>query len=613
MLNLSRILLLLLLPLCAVAQLCDQCAGAEACFGSGPCAACDASVNCTGTCEGCATAGPCRSCFETEETEEPWPWPVQVSELPCDYSVDKAEVTLVRGEIPAWLEGTFYHAQHTNSTHNNYDGNLANPSGILAIKFGAGETPVASFDLAKGSGWQEQCDSVTPPFIMDCVVTVNQFGTPGAIASVCAGGNLVQFATDDSGTVEFNGILELTWKNESLEDTWPYGEECAGFCPQNLQPEHMPSDSNGDVYSLYYTMEPAGYRVFKLPKGSLEREEIAWVESVRDTPSYTHMGPVPTANYIIIVEPPLPLDGDYDWAEFHSSFDSTAPVTIYVIEKDSTSGNVIAQYTADETYWTWHVANAWEDCETGEVMLDVTRDPNAHSFKSFYNSTPGDFGESTLTRITLPDPRTAGLDAVASTTILDTAGFAIEFPVTQDQYQFAGKTGHYWMAGSGAGNDLAFPLSMNAIVKHDVTTGEALDTYEPEGLYVGEPYFVPRTKDQGAMRDDGAIVVIAMNATGNLFGAVLNASNLEELALFEIPMAPVPTFGLHSYYSTVSTWVSTAESCDGESSSTNGTPDGSGDEGAISEPDADSSTSGAVKKLLTASASIGALLALSLW
>lgn len=223
---------------------------------------------------------------------------------------------------------------------------------------------------------------------------------------------------------------------------------------------------------------------------------------------------------------------------------------------------MIAQYTTDETFWTWHVANAWEDCKTGEVVLDITRDPNAHSFKSFYNSTPGDFDETSLVRVTLPNPETAGLSAVASTQVLDTLGLSVEFPVTQDQYQFAGKTGHYWMAGAREGTE-AFPLSNVAVVKHDVASGES-SAWEPEGLYVGEPFFIPREKDQGPLSDEGAILVVAMNATGHLFGIVLDASNMEELSLFEIPMAPSPTFGLHSYFSTVSSWVSTPEYCSSE-------------------------------------------------
>ena len=195
-------------------------------------------------------------------------------------------------------------------------------------------------------------------------------------------------------------------------------------------------------------------------------------------------------------------------------------------------------------------------------MLDITYDPNAHSFKSFYNSTPGDFDESRLTRVTLSNPQTAGLDATAAIKTFDTAEFSIEFPVTQDQYQFAGMTGHYWMAASRAEDRQAFPLSMIAIVKYDVESDKTTHVWEPEGLHMGEPYFVPKAKGQGPMNDDGAIVVVAMNTTGNLFGAILDATDLTELALFEIPMAPVPSFGLHNFYSTASTWVSIPTKCD---------------------------------------------------
>ena len=153
---------------------CDLCEAAGPCFGSGPCAACGASAECTGPCEGCANAGPCRACFEEAPAPTVGSWPVQVPELPCDYALDKAPVTVLEGSIPDWLEGTFYHAQHTNATHQRYEGNLANPSGILALTFGGDNATVASFAMSQGEDWQQVCAPDTPPeppFMMDCVVT----------------------------------------------------------------------------------------------------------------------------------------------------------------------------------------------------------------------------------------------------------------------------------------------------------------------------------------------------------------------------------------------------------------------------------------------------------
>ncbi|KAL3917692.1 MAG: hypothetical protein SGILL_004593, partial [Bacillariaceae sp.] len=298
-----------------------------------------------------------------------------------------------------------------------------------------------------------------------------------------------------------------------------------------------------------------------IPAGSMERVQIAAVTSDKELPSYTHAGPIPTSNYIVLIEPPLPNDFSYDWEQYQNSFDPNGEVTVYVLDKNDESGDVIAKYTADSTFWMWHVANAWEDCDTGEILVDFTLDPTAGSFQSFYNSTTGNFEDAKLARLTLPNPDTAGLEAVATTTILDTAGMGIEFPVTQDQYQFSGKTGHYWMAGSNLDNPPAFPLSMNNLLKFDVSTGEATHFWEPDGLHMGEPYFIPREKDQGPMNDDGAVVAVGINATGHVFGAVLTATDLTELAIFEIPMAPVQTFGLHNFFSTVSTWVAPAADC----------------------------------------------------
>jgi carotenoid cleavage dioxygenase-like enzyme len=246
---------------------------------------------------------------------------------------------------------------------------------------------------------------------------------------------------------------------------------------------------------------------------------------------------------------------------------------VYVLDKNNDSGEVIAKYTADSTFWTWHVANAWEDCDTGEVILDITLDPNAASFQPFYNSTTAGFQESSLARLTLPNPQTAGFSAVASTTILDTAGHGIEFPVTQDQYQFAGKTGHYWMAGSRPDTPEAYPLSMTHIVKFDVDRAETTHLWEADGLHMGEPYFVPRERDQGPMNDDGVVVAVGINATGHMFGAVLDATDLAELAIFEIPMAPVQNFGLHSFYSTSSTWLAPHTDCNADPGTATVVPD----------------------------------------
>ena len=345
---LSLLLIVAALPLHYYTQAqvpCDQCAEAAACFGSGPCAACNASPDdCTGICEGCGQAGPCLPCFEEEEDEVVnksslyyEPWPVQVAELPCDYGLDKVPTTMIRGEVPSWLSGTLYHAQYTNSSHLQYDGNLANPSGILAITFGTATTPVAAFSTARGTQWQLQCQAPPiPPFIMDCVVTINQFN--GSIASVCAGGNTAKFVTDNSGSISFDGILEMEWTASKIEDTWPYGSNCEGYCPKNLQPEHMPIDANGDVYSLFYNFEPAGYRIFKVPKfRNTNRIEVALVETAHGSPSYIHMGPVPTQNYIILIESPLALDVGYDWAKLQSNFDPNGQVTVSKLQWEGVS------------------------------------------------------------------------------------------------------------------------------------------------------------------------------------------------------------------------------------------------------------------------------------
>ena len=61
-----------------------------------------------------------------------------------------------------------------------------------------------------------------------------------------------------------------------------------------------------------------------------------------------------------------------------ANFDASLPVRAYVLDK--ATGALVAQYTVEGPgFWAWHSVNAWEDCETGDVHVDVTHDAAAAS------------------------------------------------------------------------------------------------------------------------------------------------------------------------------------------------------------------------------------------
>jgi hypothetical protein len=79
----------------------------------------------------------------------------------------------------------------------------------------------------------------------------------------------------------------------------------------------------------------------------------------------------------------------------------------------------------------------------------------------------------------------------------------------------------------------------------DVRSNATVARWQRKGLSPGEPIFVPRSPTQDALSDDGAIIVHALNEKGQLFGVVLDARTLAELAVLQLPVPLMPNVGLH--------------------------------------------------------------------
>ena len=278
------------------------------------------------------------------------PWPIAVDDLPCGYTVNDVPAKLVRGVVPMWLSGTLYRGQHAKVAFEPQSRFVGLPTGMMSLAFsGDGSPPTINFGLVHGSKWRGACDpssATGKPYAGNCVVTVNQVGTPPQIVSVCATPALVPFdVAPGSPFRSSDSLVPLPWADASIPNGNPYGAACAPHCPVDLMPEHMPIDANGDVYGLYFTFAPiSGYRLFKIPKGGSQRQQIAHVHSANAKTSYIHMGVSLSPKYIILIEAPLEHPVSYnDWSQFQKNLDVSKPVNVYVLDKHAGSGAVLAQ------------------------------------------------------------------------------------------------------------------------------------------------------------------------------------------------------------------------------------------------------------------------------
>eukprot|EP01052_Picozoa_sp_SAG31_P029795 SAG31_NODE_2996_length_4803_cov_8.948342_4_plen_315_part_00 len=223
----------------------------------------------------------------------------------CEYSVTRQPAVRLRGEIPSYVNGSFYHAVFVTNLTDDYPG-PGTVGAVLSVDFSDAGKPLSSFRYNEGTKFAALCNRTAPP----------QFAPSNAVTVVRMNGTAVVVAT---GVPEVNHIDARTLA--PLATPFPL-RPAGGFpgpaqlprghgrphsAPSFYSPGHLPTDVNGDVYGYVYLYTPRpGYEVFRVPAGRAVRERLATVDASlqfasRGRPAFSHQALALTPSFIVLV------------------------------------------------------------------------------------------------------------------------------------------------------------------------------------------------------------------------------------------------------------------------------------------------------------------------
>lgn len=298
---------------------------------------------------------------------------------------------------------------------------------------------------------------------------------------------------------------------------------------------HVRTGGSGDLinYLLHFSRSST-YTIYRWAPNTTTRVEVGKIST--DMPSYMHSFAL-TENYAVLVEFPLvvnPLSFLLRRKTFIENY-SWKPERGTRIRILNLNDGTAKTLKLDEPFFAFHHINAYED---GDMLhVDLCGYEDATVVDSLYVSRlrESDYVPvSTLRRLDID----LAADTVTHRRIGDAA---IELPrIDSSRAQLPYRYAYGSSTINADGSDF-----LNAIVKIDVTTGEAIHWHQPGG-YPGEPVFVARpdrsTGSDG--EDDGVLLTVVLDgASGVSFLCVLDAKTLTEVARAEAPHT-IP-FGFH--------------------------------------------------------------------
>jgi carotenoid cleavage dioxygenase-like enzyme len=275
------------------------------------------------------------------------------------------------------------------------------------------------------------------------------------------------------------------------------------------------------------------YHLCAIEPGTRHRDVLGTLEVGR--PSYMHSFGM-TEHYAILSEWPLvvnPLDVLLSGEPFIENFEWTPERGVRFRILRLSDGEEVATVMADAAF-AFHHVNAYE--AGNELVCDVAAYPDAQIIDDLY-----------LDRLRAPDQHPTHahlrryrlpLSGGAARTELVAPDTSIELPRIRDD-----REGKRYSTLYGIGTRRADSFS-DQLVKLDVDAGAA-DTWHADGLYPGEPVFVPRPDTTG--EDDGVILSVVLDARDDTsLLLVLDAESFTEIARARVPHA-IP-FGFHGRF-----------------------------------------------------------------
>jgi len=317
--------------------------------------------------------------------------------------------------------------------------------------------------------------------------------------------------------------------------------------PGTLLTAHPHVTVDGDIVNVSNEVG-RGYHVFRQRRGSMAREEVAFVPHIDGlAPAWIHDFAL-AANYAVIVESPLYINLGAmmlgkDTEHLFMDWRPERPTRVHVVSLKT--GHVTTKLAPP--FWTFHFQNAFESDDGSELYVDMAKfeTPNVLNqllLEPLLSEDGEEIDESHPERMTISlDP--ASPDQIQPEAIKKLIanpgeyGNYYEFPTISPlkhcvEYRYA-----YGIAAARPTN------VANAIAKHDIVEGKSLSWFE-EGAVPGEPRFIPRP---GATdEDDGVVLSLCTGADGKAFYIFLDGKTFQEVGRAKLPYGA--TYGFHGSF-----------------------------------------------------------------
>eukprot|EP00656_Telonema_subtile_P051354 TRINITY_DN6879_c0_g1_i8.p2 TRINITY_DN6879_c0_g1~~TRINITY_DN6879_c0_g1_i8.p2 ORF type:complete len:273 (+),score=48.18 TRINITY_DN6879_c0_g1_i8:208-1026(+) len=271
-------------------------------------------------------------------------------------------------------------------------------------------------------------------------------------------------------------------------------------------------------------------------------------------PKYNHQAVAFTSSFVLMPEMPVTVDPAFNWTTMRSSFNPEGLVYWHVICKKT--GEHRGKYQMPASFM-WHNINAWEN--STHLTVDVTWVKDQRAFDGFVEGKVFSPWPGKVARISMPNPNDAGPSngqAVVRdlTSMSDPRLSTPEFGVVNPMQMWRAPTKHIWCNSV----DLTLgskPTSWTTTFRLDTETGEVLTWSPGPKTRVAAPLYIPRDRDQSPEQAAGVVIVLTLTELGEPGVVLLDGDSHQVVATMSLPVAPLPSFGLHSHWSEFPTSV----------------------------------------------------------
>ena len=380
--------------------------------------------------------------------------------------------------------------------------------------------PIEGFGDGKNADSANVSVSITPDF------PVLKNGKPSHEVIVKTDASMIQV------------IDEQTLEPQRLFMYGDLSSKLKGFATSSHE-ERDPETGEYFNFTLQFFPRPK-YHLFRMTRDDPRPQLLT---SIRAPAAYIHSF-ASTKNYIILMVWPYLFKKGGLLIPFHKNyiqslhFHEDKPVLFYVV--DRRTGALVGQFE-HEAFFVFHTVNAFEDKESGDILIDACVYKNVNVIHDLYLQNIRDYTKLRVPVNVFRRFRLSGLQSGSLVTGLAKDEFAIPCSVELPRIHERCRQRHYRYA-YGISNSSESKVPYDSIVKVD-TYSQTVKIFRKDDCMPGEAIFVP--DPDGKEEDDGVLVSVILQCKEQYsYLAVIDAKTMQEIATARAPnMIPMGFHG----------------------------------------------------------------------